>query len=137
MSAEVVVAALRTQAEQHAGAAAKLGGRLAAARRSGKDIRSGAVKIVDLLADAETMRQVADDLEQGTLVLASAAAAALAPDQPSALEVPGPPEETANLADEHPDTGQADEGSDDDDELISERDAADAFASLRAEDPDA
>lgn len=137
---ETVVEALRSGASQRQRAGTQLSGSLAAARREGRDVRSSAVRVVDLLAGAEQLAEVADLLEGGLLVLAPPRA-----DEPAEAAPNSEVEQLvaldalrAQLTGEDAGAAVEDDGADldddaDVDDLSAEIDAA--YAQLSEEDP--
>lgn len=59
---DLVVACLRTAADQRARVARKASAEVAAEKRAGKDVRSSAVKVTTLLAEADDLSNLADQL---------------------------------------------------------------------------
>lgn len=59
---DLVVGCLRTAADQRARVARKASSEVAAEKRAGKDVRSSAVKVTALLAEADELAKLADEL---------------------------------------------------------------------------
>lgn len=99
-----VVAALRAEADRHTRAASKLSLDVMRERDEQKrDIRSSAVKVVEVMGTGQQLNEVASGLESGTLLLVSAAAELLAGKPDGADDEPPTP------PDDDPDGGDDDE----------------------------
>lgn len=59
---DLVVSALRSAADQRTRVARTAAGRVAEKKRTGKDVRSASVKVTTLLAEADSLAVLADDL---------------------------------------------------------------------------
>lgn len=59
---DLVVGALRAASDQRARVARKASSEVAADKRAGKDVRSSAVKVTTLLAEADELAQLADQI---------------------------------------------------------------------------
>lgn len=103
---KTVVAALRAEADRHTRAASKLSLDVLRERDSEqkRDIRSSAVKVLEVMGTGQQLSEVAAGLESGTLLLVSADTTTLAADLPDGadIEPPTPP-------DDDPDGGGDDE----------------------------
>lgn len=101
----LVIEALRARADQRARASAALAAKLAEHRAGGADVRSGAVKVVEELAIASQLADVADDLEHGRRHLTTPGLQA--PPTPADPTSPTPTEtlDSEATADEGGDTG--------------------------------
>lgn len=61
---DLVVEALRAAARQRTTVARKAAGKVAESKRAGRDVRSSAVKVTGLLAEADVLEELADELAQ-------------------------------------------------------------------------
>lgn len=133
-----IVDALRAEAERQSRAAGRLAeGVMNERAQTGRDIRSSAVKIVEVLGTGQTLSRVADGLESGTLLLIPAALVEVPrPLDEGAPELPAdPPAEPAQ--DLLPLESKPAEG-DDDDGPVTEANVVDILTRLeREEAPDA
>jgi hypothetical protein len=74
---DLISESLRVDANRRRRAAGSMSADLEQQESSGKDIRSGAVKLARLLAQAERLSSIADALDRGVLTLAPAARASV------------------------------------------------------------
>jgi hypothetical protein len=100
---QLIVEALRARAGQRQSVARQLSTALAVQRAEGKDVRSGALKVLDELAYADTLTSAADQLDAGThhisLVEVTETGDAVLPLPGPALVVV-PPEDDSDVDDE-------------------------------------
>lgn len=124
---DLVVTALRASAEQRVRVARKAGGKVAADKRAGKEVRAAAVRVAMLLAEADTLEQTATDLEAATEV------AVLSVDQAGRIETTPIPDPTADTppGDVDTDTDVDDDGTSPQAQHLAE------LAGLKPTDPDA
>lgn len=87
---DLVVAALRTAADQRTRVARSAAGKVAEQKRAGRDVRSSAVKVTTLLAEADVLVELAAELE--TLEELAIAIVTPAP-QLAAVPIPDPTRE--------------------------------------------
>lgn len=120
---DLVVAALRGAANQRLRVARTAGGEVAREKRQGADVRSAAVRVTMLLAEADALETIAADLEaaeESTVVRVA---------QDGSLEVPPTVETIESL--------RAQLSGDEDDGTSLEAQALAELAGLTAADPDA
>ncbi|WP_020393442.1 hypothetical protein [Kribbella catacumbae] len=67
---QLVIESLRSLSETRLRVAQRAAGEVQLEKQSGKDVRSSAVKVTEMLAHANTCTNIADQLEVGSLVLA-------------------------------------------------------------------
>jgi hypothetical protein len=67
---QLVIESLRSLSETRLRVAQRAAGEVQLEKQGGKDVRSSAVKVTELLAHANTCTHLADQLEAGTLILA-------------------------------------------------------------------
>ena len=98
-----VVAALRAEADRQIRAGTRLSAEVMQDKaKTGRDIRSSAVKIVEVIGTGQTLNEVAAGLESGTLLLVSADTSALLAGEPDGAtdEPPTPPEDDPDGGDD-------------------------------------
>ena len=89
---DLIVASLRAAADQRTRVARSAAGRVADEKRAGRDVRSSAVKVTALLAEADQLANVADELaalkELAVLSTSPAGVTAVPIPEPAAEPVP-------------------------------------------------
>lgn len=120
---QTVVAALRAEADRQIRAGTRLSAEVMHDRATtGRDIRSSAVKIVEVIGTGQALNEVATGLESGTLLLVSADTASL-----TAAEPDGADDEPPTPPDDDPD------GGDDDERRVTTAQVVDIFSQIERE----
>jgi hypothetical protein len=99
---QLVIESLRSLSETRLRVAQRAAGEVQLEKQGGKDIRSSAVKVTEMLAHADTCTNIANQLEAGSLVLAIPPSA---PESGVPLDVELPDEDDAD----HSDNGEDDD----------------------------